>query len=265
MDPVRPESLSGGVEIRQRVAAPIDRIWQACSSPRGFMNWQADQAYGEAKKGGTLTLAWLAFGARLELDVVDVVPYERIVLHHGDSIVELSFDQQLVTLRHTGPEASSDAEGLDSSWRISLAQLAHSVERHPGRRRRVRWFLNRMRCSPEAAHLCFTEASLLGRWLGTGSGLGGTGADVSLTLPSGSHLSGNVLVRVPGRDVAIRCESFDDSVLGMRTLPLAGGDRLVALVWSEWGDSRTDDAVLFSDLAAGLQRLSLLLGDAAEA
>jgi uncharacterized protein YndB with AHSA1/START domain len=265
MVPFRPESLSGGIEIRQRVAAPIDRIWQACSSPRGFMNWQADQAYGEAKKGSTLTLAWLAFGARLELDVVDVVPYERIVLHHGDSIVELSFDQQLVTLRHTGPEASSDAEGLDSSWRVSLAQLAHSVERHPGRRRRVRWFLNRMHCTPEAAYLCFSEAALLSRWLGSGSGLGPTGASVSLILPSGARLSGSVLMSVPGRDVAIRCQSFDDSVLGMRTLPLAGGGRLVALVWSEWGDSRSDDGVLFADFAAGLQRLSLLLGDTPQA
>ena len=31
------------------------------------MNWQADQAFGEARKGGRLTLAWDAFGARLDL------------------------------------------------------------------------------------------------------------------------------------------------------------------------------------------------------
>lgn len=260
-DLVRPESPSAGIEIRQHVAAPIDLIWQACSSPRGFMSWQADRAYGEAKKGRTLTLAWLAFGARLRLEVVEVVPYERIVMHHGDSIVELSVERELVTLRHSGPEASADAEGLSSSWRLALAQLAHSVERHPGRKRSVRWFLKRMRCTAESAHLCFTDATLLGRWLGEGTGIGETGSATSLTSSSGRLLSGAVLVNVPGRDVAIRCESFDDAVLGMRTLPFPGGDRMVALVWSQWGTRRAESALL-DEFALGLSRLSMLLGDA---
>jgi uncharacterized protein YndB with AHSA1/START domain len=263
-----------GIEVRQRVAAPLDQVWNACSSPRGLMNWQADQASGEARKGGRLTLSWDAFGARLELDVVELVPYERIVLNHGESVVELSFDEELVTLRHSGPEAEFDAEGLRSSWQLALAQLAHCVERHPGRKRRVRWFVRRMRCTPEAAYLCFTDARLLGRWLGQSLGIGATGAQTSLLLPSGQRLSGSVLQSVEGRDVALRCESFDDAVLGMRTLPAEpepvgpreqarSGQRLVALVWSEWGRPRRNTADLHGELGDALRRLSLLLDDCA--
>lgn len=263
---------AAAIELRQRVAAPLDQVWTACSSPRGLMNWQADQASGEARKGGRLTLSWNAFGARLDLDVIELVPYERIVLNHGESVVELSFDEELVTLRHSGPEAEFDAEGLRSSWQLALAQLAHSVERHPGRKRRVRWFVRRMRCTPEAAYLCFTDQHLLARWLGSSPGIGATGTPTQLDLPGGQRLSGSVLSRAEGRDVALRCESFDDAVLGMRTLPAepeplardtAGEQRLVALVWSEWGRPRRNAGELSTELAESLRRLSLLLEDCA--
>jgi uncharacterized protein YndB with AHSA1/START domain len=260
---VRSTRHLAGIEVQQRVAAPLERIWKACSSAQGLMSWQADHATGEARQGGTLTLFWEAFGASLDLHVVDLVPYERIVLHHGESTVELSVDEELVILRHHGPEAALDATGLRSSWRVALAQLAHCVERHPGQNRRVRWFSKRVRCSPETAYLCFTAASMLQRWLGQTAGVGALGSETSLFLSNGQCLSGGVLANVEGRDVALSCESFDDSVLGLRTFPSEDGGRLVALVWSEWRDPRRDVPELFVELERALHRLSFLFNDSA--
>jgi hypothetical protein len=229
------------------------------------MNWQADEAQGEARKGGVLTLSWLAFGARLDLEVRDLIPYQRIVLGHGDSTVELSLTDGGVHLLHSGPEAGSDGDGLRSSWRLALAQLAHCVERHPGKKRSVQWLLRRMRCSAGAAHLCFSEAELLRRWLGQSSTLGDAGSEYELMLDGGQRLSGRVLAHIPGRDVALSCEGYGDSVLGLRTFPLAGAERIVALSWSQWGRPRRGSSEVCEQLARCLFRLGSLLDGCAQA
>jgi uncharacterized protein YndB with AHSA1/START domain len=249
------------IEVRQRISAPLDLIWRACSSGRGISTWQADQAEGDVRLGGTLTLRWLAFGARVDLSVVDFIPYERLVLRHGTSEVELQFDDNLVTLRHRGLESSDDAEGLASSWRIALAQLAHCVERHPGRQRRVSWLVRTLRTSPESAYLGFTDPHLLTQWLlGSGS-VPDEGEPFRMWLTSGQLLSGRVLAHVPGRDVVLRCENANESLLTLRTLPspTSASERIVALVWSEWGALRAESQRLVRDLDAAADRLKLLL------
>lgn len=225
------------------------------------MNWQADEAVGEARRGGTITLTWAAFGARIQLQVVELIPYESIVLRHGESVVEMRFQEELVTLRHRGPEADADAEGLRSSWKCALAQLAHSVERHPGRQRRIHWLVRSMQCSAEAAHLCFTEELLLRRWLTESGQIEQTAERYELTLKSGQKLQGRVLAFIPGRDIAVTCDSFADAVLTFRTLPspTAMGERIVALAWSEWGRPRSATVEVRDALAEGMLRLSHIL------
>lgn len=253
------------IELWQPVEAPIDQVWLACSSARGLMNWQADEAQGEARKGGVLTLSWLAFGARLELQVLELVPYERIVLGHGDSTVQISLDEGRVHLLHSGPEARADADGLRSSWQLALAQLAHSLERHPGKKRTVQWLLRRMQCSAGAAHLCFTEATLLRRWLGEGNSIDPPGSPYALRLDGGQRLRGRVLAHAPGRDVALSSELHGDAVLGLRTFPLPDGERIVALSWSEWGRPRRGSGELCEQLTRCLHRLGPVLDGCATA
>lgn len=263
--PAAPASADA-VEVRQRIDAPLDRIWRACSSPLGLMNWQADEASGEAKKGGTLTLSWAAFGARVELQVVECIPYERLVMRHGESIVDLRLERDAVTLRHEGPEAAGDAQGLCSSWQVALAQLAHSVERHPGRQRRVNWFLRSIRCEPETAHLCFTDGRLLERWLcepgmGEEASFGDPGSEYAMFLQNGQLVAGSVLTNYPGRDVALVCDSLGEGVLTLRTLPSpeSFSHRLVALTWSEWGPPRSESRQLLTELRVSILRLVRLL------
>jgi uncharacterized protein YndB with AHSA1/START domain len=254
-------SQAAGIELSQRVAAPIDQLWRACASANGLMNWQADQVSGEPRLGGKLTLSWLAFERSIELQVVEIVPYERIVLQHGPSVVELALSDELVTLRHHGPETAEDAEGLRSSWQQALAQLAHSVERHPGRQRRVRWLVRPMACSAEAAHLCFTEPLLLRRWLTDLGGISTTAADYSLLLKNGTQLSGRVLAAVLGRDVTVTCDAFGEAVLSLRTLPAPEGGRWVAMALSEWGRPRSATSELCQEFGHAMSRLALMLDD----
>jgi uncharacterized protein YndB with AHSA1/START domain len=255
------------IEVRQRITAPLELIWRACSSGRGIATWQADEAEGEAKLGGKLTLRWLAFGARMDLSVIELVPYERMVLRHGDSEVEFKFDDNLVTLTHRGLGVGDDPEGLESSWRIALAQLAHSVERHPGRARRVSWLVRPARTTPESAYLGFTDPHLLTQWFLSSGSVPDEGEPFKMWLKSGQFFSGTVLSHVPGRDVVLRCENANESVLALRTLPspTSAKDRLVALVWSEWGAPRSETSRWLKDLDRAAERLRLLLSSGGSA
>lgn len=264
---MREELEANQIELTQRVAAPIDLVWQMCASARGICGWQADEAEGEAKPGGSLTLHWVAFGARVELTVVDMVRYERLVFRHGESIVEFRFDNQSITLTHRGLSATDDAEGLTSSWKVALAQLAHCVERHPGRQRRVQWIVRNVRATPESIYLAFTDPNLLTLWLTSSGGIPEAGEDYEMWLKSGQHLTGRVLAHIPGRDVLLRCDNVDDALLTFRTFPspTEADERLVAFVWSEWGPPSSESNELAEDLEAAMERLANLLSTGGDA
>lgn len=250
------------IELRQHVRAPLEAIWNACASARGIANWQADDAQGEARRGGKLTLRWEAFDATVELDVLDLVPYQRMLLSSGGSTVEFRFDDNWVTLTQRGLDEQDDAEGLSSSWRVALAQLAHSLECHPGKRRRVHWLVRPVNFSPESLYLCFTESSLLSGWLTSSGAIPAEGEAYELELKSGLRLAGRVLANIPGRDVALSCDASGHSLLTLRSMPspLASEQRLLALVWSEWGTAVGDTDELLEEFDSALDRLAALLG-----
>lgn len=244
------------IEIEQEIHASRDLIWQTCASADGITRWQADEAEGDARVGGTLTLRWTAFGASVRLNVVDVIPHERIVMESGDTRVEFHMTRTGVRLLHEGVGDKEEFEGLRSSWLIALAQLAHSVERHPGRERRVAWLVQEAQASSESAYLYFTEASCLKLWLCLDGEIPGTGENYRLTLKNRTVLHGKVLANVPGRDLALSVESHGQATLIMRTLPLPGDEgRLVSLVWSEWGLPTSRSQALVNELSHSLETL----------
>jgi hypothetical protein len=224
--------------LKQPVRAPRGLIWATCSEPRGLSAWQADVASGQLEPGGTITLGWPALGLSVMLEVVELEPERRIALKNGDALVEIAIDEELVTLVHGGLAKSDDRAGLESSWRMALALLAHHCERHAGGRRRVHWLIGPTRCSAAAAHAFFTDASALASWLTRRGEIGETSSELRLELWSGAPLTGRVLANVPGHDVAISWSEDDGSVLCMRTLPVPAdpAERLVALCWSRWGE-----------------------------
>jgi uncharacterized protein YndB with AHSA1/START domain len=255
------QNVATHIRLEQSIAASRALIWQACASVEGISRWQADQTEGELRAGGRVTLHWAAFGTSVELDVVELVTLERLVFTPGSSRVELEIGERNLTLSHSGLELEDDVEGLASSWRLALAQLAHSVERHPGEPRKVEWLLRRARTSPESAYFFFTDPHCLSLWLTTAGGIGEPGSDYDLRVRGGFELRGSVLQNVSGRDVAITCRNHGDAVLVLRTLPspLSKQERVVALMWSEWGDNGSGNSGLLGQIERSLDPLVRLL------
>jgi hypothetical protein len=137
---------------------------------------------------------------------------------------------------------------------------------HPGKPRRTRWISRPAKTSASRAHLCFTEPEALSMWLGKDAEIGAEGEPYELFLPQGELMDGTVLARVDGRDVAYTWKDRDNSVLVMRTLPLAArGERLVALCWSLWSGKASGEDDVVDALERAVERLGRILlqsGDA---
>jgi uncharacterized protein YndB with AHSA1/START domain len=254
----RPDQSS--IALLQRVRAPRPRIWAALSQPQGLAAWQADEAAGELRVGGAITLGWPALGLSVMLDVVRVEPEQRLILRNGQALVDTVIGDQLVTLTHSGLAHGDDHAGLESSWRVALALLAHHCERPADEQRRVHWLIGATRCSAAAAHVFFTDSAALASWLTRRGQIGETGSELALELADGTPLSGHVLANVPGHDLAVSWQEDGQSVLCMRTLPVSAdpGQRLVALCWSRWGDAPMPEPRLEALEAAHVRLLRAL-------
>lgn len=246
------------IRVTQPVDASRDDLWEACATADGIARWQADSASGDALEDGRLRLEWPALGASLDLDVVAATEGERLVLRSGDSLVEMTFAPGLVDVTHTGIDPS-EVEGMNASWRASLSVLAHQLSRHRGRDRDVKWFVRTAATSPETAHAYFTDEAALATWLTSRGGVGDAGSRAELTLIGEDAMSGQVLANVEGRDVVLTWEEDDDSTLTLRTLPSPLDDnRILAVVWSRWGQS-SDPARRSGLLEAAVERLARVL------
>jgi len=225
--------------LEQRIDAPLERVWEACATTRGLARWQADVVMGQMQRDGRLDLGWPALGTSLSVTVTALVERKEVVFDSGGSRVRLGFTPEQVVLEHEGLEPGDDIEGVASSWRLSLALLAHSLQSHAGRDRHAIWLLDRARTTAGAAHAFFTDAAALGTWLGTGEGLGPTGSRVALRCPWGDRISGRVLAHTPERDLALTWPEDGDSVLCLRTLPSPRTleERLLLVYWSRWSDA----------------------------
>lgn len=252
--------------LEQHVEAPLARAWEACASARGLARWQADSVSGEIGRGRHLELGWPQLGTSLPITVTSLIEREEITFDSGGSRVHLLFTPGQVALEHEGLEAGDDVEGVASSWRLSLALLAHSVERHPDRDRQVVWMLERARTTAEAAHVFFSDSAALGTWLGRGNGIGKAGSAVALDCPWGDHIEGTVLANTPSRDIALSWPGDENAVLCLRTLPSPRSreERLLLVYWSRWSKGQPP-AVRRRGLASALGRLARSLDRSADA
>jgi uncharacterized protein YndB with AHSA1/START domain len=257
------------LEVRQQIDAPRELIWRACASPEGLANWQADSAEGESRLGGKLRLRWAAFGAEIELEIVQWAPPRRVTFRQGGSLVDFHVDDRRLTVVQRDADGLDDAAGLQSSWQLALAQLAHWVQRHPGRQRSVQWLVDEMTTTPELVYLALTEPELRSRWLTEppDTPLADVGEEYRMQLAGGPELSGTVLAKIEGRDVGLSCREAGEATLMVRTLPspTQSNSRLVALCWSEWGPPRESGRRVVRCLADALHRLPTIVDSVASA
>jgi uncharacterized protein YndB with AHSA1/START domain len=242
------------IRVVQLVKAQRADLWRAVATTSGLARWQADRADGQIRKGSTVRLSWPALHAEVILEVAGLESGASVTYRNGDTRTRFDVEDGSVTLEHDGLDEDDDLEGFASSWRVALAALKHSTERHPGHARTVAWFTRTVHATPEIAHLYFTDPAALAGWLGRSSGIGTVGAPYSIVGDSGTLLEGRVLARVPARDVALSWDSADAAIT-LRTLPSRDdSERVVAVSISFWGPPR--EVTLFE---AALDRLARAL------
>lgn len=253
--------MTGEVNLKSSIRASREELWEACSTRSGLEGWYADRVTGTVASGAKLRLEWPELGASVDLYVEELRQNEQVVLVNGKSRVRLSIGDGTLHLLHTGLDDDDDVEGFRSSWRVALSILRQSLEEHPRAPRRVRWAARPARTSAEMAHLCFTAPAALDRWLGRGSVMGAEGEAYRLTLASGEMMSGRVLCRAAGRDVALSWSEQNESVLVLRTLPSprASQERVIAVCWSKWGATEPGEHALHNELRRCVERLGALL------
>jgi len=222
-------------------------------------NWQADEVLGEVRVGHEVELHWPTLGVAQPVRVVAMDPGRQIGFEAAGTRLELTVHAGRVHLVHEGLSTPDEAAGTAASWRVSLALLAHYLERHEGSQRQVHWFVRETRTTAEAAHVFFTAPAALGAWLTTAGGIGDTATPVRLKLTWGASLTGQVLCCAAPRDVAVSWREEGESALVLRTLPSPrrSDARLLAAAWSCWGHSASRATT--QRLAQALQRLGRLL------
>lgn len=255
-----PRKMMKTIRIFQSLSAQPTRVFRALSEAQELAAWQADVVRGQVTRGSTLELAWPALGVSAAIEVRDVEPARRVVLVQGAAQVELTVRQGGIELCHTAPMDEDERAGTESSWRVSLAILATYLARHRERTRRVHWAAARVRASPELCHAYFSDVHLLPSWLGKAeANIGPVGTLARLTLEGGRRACGPVIAHAEGRDLALRWQDLDDSVLVMRTLPSAdGASRTVLLGWSRWSELPDAQSVA-QELDAAVDRLARCL------
>ncbi|MGC4090463.1 MAG: SRPBCC domain-containing protein [Polyangiaceae bacterium] len=243
------------IRLFQALPSRSSRIFRALTDPQDLSAWHADVVKGRVEAGRTLELSWPRLGASLELSVERVVPGRRVVLTSALGNLEMSVENGGVELCHSAPFDDDTKEGMESSWKVTLSILQNYLGRHVDRSRRVHWAMARVQASPELCHAYFTDPHLLRTWFGEAEAeVGPTESRVNLTLGPELRVRGPVLSHSPGRDVALRWQDADDSVLVFRTLPVGDGTRCALLGWSRWSEP-PNAAAITQALDRAAQRL----------
>ncbi len=254
-------SLVRTIRISQKIPASLDALWVACATPSGIAGWQADKVTGAVRAGETLGLGWPDLGVSIRLDVLELLEGKRVVFGHGDSRVRFELKEGEVELSHSAPFEDDEELGTESSWRLALGTLSHYLARYAGRERETEWLVKPAVTTAESAHAFFTLPDALGAWLGKATApLGPVGSRYRIALSGGGSMSGVVLAHTEGRDLALRWDEADYSVITFRTLPSPNGDheRLLVISWSRW--SEPDNAQrIAGELDGALARLVQLL------
>jgi uncharacterized protein YndB with AHSA1/START domain len=242
--------------------ATSERLWSACATPAGLQRWQADEVRGEVRQGSNLELSWPDLGVATRVTVERCEAMRALTLRQLPHRVLFELSDGRLAVEQRGLSETAEADGVASGWALALGTLAHQLTHHEDEPRRVVWMVREARCSPEQAHLFFTDPSAHSTWLAPGGAVSGTGIGAprsrfEMRLADAPDLIGTVVAHVPGRDVALGLERDSWSVLALRTLPLPGdpGRLLLAMQWSRW-DGREHPPALLAALEAAMSRLA---------
>ncbi|MEZ5775228.1 MAG: SRPBCC family protein [Hyphomicrobiaceae bacterium] len=130
------------ISVETRVAAPIDNVWHAYTTPEDIMKWNAASddwhttaASVDLREGGDFSSRMEAKDGSVGFDFAGtytrIVTHERIEYSFGDRKAEVEFrpGEGKVTVRVTfDSEPAHSIEQQRQGWQAILERFAHYVE-----------------------------------------------------------------------------------------------------------------------------------------
>jgi len=262
------------VQARVKVAAQIDQVWSAWTVPERLAEWFPDRVDGTLAVGERVGFASDAVGLDLALEVVEIAPQKRLRFRGAtpetaaqklDVIFkDAGGEATMVRLEHAGfgagPEARDVRDRTASGWQTAMALLRVYVESYFGRARVLRTTLSDADVAFHSLHRYYTDAEFLRRWLTDEGSVGAIGEQCELVLHGDLRMSGEVLSRYPGRDVALACSDIGGVlVLCACPSPRAGRAGRVGAWVCTWEPDSATLARLEELLPAAVERLTMAL------
>jgi len=263
-----PRSAAGRtVERTLAIAAPVDAVWRALTDAEELVRWFPLEATVTPGEGGSMTLGWGDLyhatgritvwqqGRHLRFDFPGEGPAPLVT----DYFLEGNAGGTTLRVVTSGFGAGADWEeqfrGVSHGWDFELLGLAHYLERHRGKDRRVAWARGR-------SHLGFTETWARLVSPGGAFGAGGlvverSGDPLVVDAGGGTVLNGRVALWQPPRQVAAVIDAMNHALFRAE-LNGPEGDISVVLWLSTYEIVPTRVAVLE---AAWRARLAHLVSD----
>jgi uncharacterized protein YndB with AHSA1/START domain len=270
------------VDVTVRIRATPQQVFDAWAKPDQIAQWFVDSAEGEMRGGSTVTWRFETFGYEMPVPILEAEP-GRLIVIGGELPGRLPFLQE-ITIRaeggtsvmrlvnsgfREGAEWDAEYEGVDSGWRVALAQLKRWLERHVGARRAhvlaVRPIESNAFDWPAVAPLYNTRAGLTS-WLAARAELSreplSVGSALRLELEGGGTLTGEVLAQSPAScrfaETLVSWEE-EGAVIGLKSF-LMGPRRCIGLDLSAWKRGPAARAELAPRIDTWADRLRARLG-----
>ncbi|HEY8527319.1 MAG TPA: VOC family protein [Acidimicrobiales bacterium] len=256
------------VEKVVEIGAPVERVWEALTTPEGLRNFYCDWATVQPGEGGTIQIGWHA-GALPPATIEVWEPNRRLRLVHrgaGDEaatveewILEGLGGSTVVRLVYEGFGPGDDwddfYDSFDATASLVVDLLATWLERHGGRPLTklavtTPTGLSRDDLWETVLGPAFAGAGGAAGGVGTGGAGGAAGAvpapgtPVTVPLPGGEPLAGTVVHVAPGNEAAVELPDYDGARLVVCVRP--GADtpsRLIAEIYTYGLPEATTDAL----------------------
>jgi uncharacterized protein YndB with AHSA1/START domain len=213
------------VEIAVEIDAPLAAVWKALTEAAELTRWFPLEARVTAGAGGSVWMSWgepwvgegkiEVWEPNHHLRTVEPPPKPESLPIAVDYHLESRGGKTLLRLVHSfGTGADWEDEYYDSTsrgWRFTLANLRHSLERHPGTPRPVAWPRLRLALAAEETwrRLMSSEGLLRHGTLDTAR----PGSRYAIGTVTGDRFEGEVRFFDPPRSFCATVENLNDSLL----------------------------------------------------
>ncbi len=229
------------VRVEACTASPPSVAWRAFTDPAWLAGWYADEAAGDVRSGGTVSLTWRDFDYTAVYVVEHIHPVTRLTLRGErtglpDDLLDVEFaaagDGTIVSLTNSGfpNDAAGEtmAAGCSSGWRMAMGLLRRYLARYAGAERATVTVMGPGDVPPAL----FRDEAGLSSWLTRGGELGPEGTHATLRLQGGDSLTGEVLVHTE-RESLVAWDEMDGA-LELKTFAWGAGGPRAALRATLW-------------------------------